>query len=505
MATAVIIVLVTAVAALLAKWALWYRRHRALEQAIPGPPSLPVLGNALDFLGLANEDRLKFILGQGDRKMRRLTLLTTVVVMVNNAEDIEHVLRRKDLADKSRFFYASLHMVAKNGLIQLSGPLWREHRKALQPAFSLSILEHFVDYFAEEAEGFVRRVKPWCADDNLLDNLRRVTCGAFMKTTLSEKVGADFEEEILDLIRFLELFLKCSTERFFNPLLWSDWVFGLTARGRLIKKTRAKIDHHARVVLDKRREELRQRGELRGDFTKDFVKRPTTLVDTLLLAPGYRMPDEDVLDEFKTFFAAGVDTTAATIIWLLKALSLHPDIQDKVYAEIQTVFQGSDRRVTPSDLNRLEYTERFIKETLRLFPTVPFLTRQVHEETEFLGHTLPADSAVAINILGAHRDAAHWPDPLKFDPDRFLPENSEGRHPCAYMPFSTGYRNCIGGKYALMNMTTFLATTLRHYRVDPVADGYMHLVDIPLCFDIALRAAGGMTVNFTPRRAAEGA
>ncbi|XP_052127121.1 cytochrome P450 4V2-like, partial [Frankliniella occidentalis] len=148
---------------------------------------------------------------------------------------------------------------------------------------------------------------------------------------------------------------------------------------------------------------------------------------------------------------------------------------------------------------RLEYTERVIKETLRLFPPVPLTGRQVHRDTELASYKVPAGTTLLLNLFGAHRDPAHWPDPLAFDPDRFLAERSRGRHPCAFLPFSGGARNCMGLQYAMMNMKTFLATVLRELRVERADDPYTDIHQLPLYADLSLRIVGGARVVFARR------
>lgn len=131
--------------------------------------------------------------------------------------------------------------------------------------------------------------------------------------------------------------------------------------------------------------------------------------------------------------------------------------------ELDQVFQGEDRPVTMQDLGELKYLERVMKESLRLYPSVPSVMRTLSKDAVigilksfsfnrklqpvFLcidGHTIPAGCGVLLQIYDAHRDLRYYKDPEKFDPDRFLPENTKGRHPFAYIPFSAGLRNCIG-------------------------------------------------------------
>ena len=147
----------------------------------------------------------------------------------------------------------------------------------------------------------------------------------------------------------------------------------------------------------------------------------------------------------------------------------------------------------------MQYLERVIKESLRILPSVPLIMRNFPEEGDFCGKQLPAGTTLVINILGLHRDPRHWPDPLTFDPDRFLPERSEGRHPYCYLPFSAGSRDCIGKKYAMMQMKVLLATMLRTYRVLPTEDGISHPSQVRLSSALGSFQVGGTRVRFERR------
>lgn len=120
------------------------------------------------------------------------------------------------------------------------------------------------------------------------------------------------------------------------------------------------------------------------------------------------------------------------------------EVQEKIAEEMDSLFGGSDRPATIKDLNEMKYLERVIKESMRMYPPVPFIGRITSEEVEIAGYQIPKNCFINIEIFKILRDPDHFPNPEKFDPDRFLPENSNSRHPYAYIPFSAGPRNCIG-------------------------------------------------------------
>lgn len=118
-----------------------------------------------------------------------------------------------------------------------------------------------------------------------------------------------------------------------------------------------------------------------------------------------------------------------------------------MYHEILEVLGNTDQHPTLNELSELKYMERCIKESLRLYPSVPSISRLLEEDvTTTQGYILPKEACINIHIYDIHRNLSYWSDPEKFDPDRFLPENCVNRHPFAYVPFSAGPRNCIGEK-----------------------------------------------------------
>ncbi|XP_033222170.1 cytochrome P450 4V2-like isoform X2 [Belonocnema kinseyi] len=140
------------------------------------------------------------------------------------------------------------------------------------------------------------------------------------------------------------------------------------------------------------------------------------------------------------------------------------------------------------EIAELKYLDRVIKETLRINPSVPGLGRVLTEEIE-LG------SKITMHVFTTHRDPEFWPDPSKFDPDRFLPENSKGRHPYAYVPFSAGPRNCIGQKFAMVELKIVLAEILRKWRVKSARTQ----AETKMQSTFVLRPHGGNPIYFTPR------
>jgi cytochrome P450 family 4 subfamily V len=186
------------------------------------------------------------------------------------------------------------------------------------------------------------------------------------------------------------------------------------------------------------------------------------------MAENDQLTFTDICDEVNTFMFEGHDTTATGMNWALHLLGCYPDIQEKVHQELDAVFGDDPRDVSFDDLKSLPYLECCLKESLRLFPSVPMFARTLGEDATIAGRVITNNTQVVIIPYMVHRDPKHWTDPELYNPDRFLAANSNGRHPYAYLPFSAGARNCIGQRFALMEEKTMMAWILRYFKVKSV-------------------------------------
>ncbi|CAH1380095.1 unnamed protein product [Tenebrio molitor] len=204
------------------------------------------------------------------------------------------------------------------------------------------------------------------------------------------------------------------------------------------------------------------------------------------------MNESGVMDEIQSIFAAS-ETTAITNALVLCMMGLHSNIQKNIQEELDSIFGHSDRTVTLEDVNRMYYLERVIKETMRLFPAVPFIRRSVDEDIKLDSHVLPKGSEVYIPLVSLHRRPDLWKDPLVFDPDRFLAENEAKRPDNSYLPFGYGRRNCIGFRYAMLSMKTMLAIFFKHYEVQSTE--YKSVEDVDFWLNIVAYPKRGCKVK----------
>ncbi|EFN86160.1 Cytochrome P450 4C1 [Harpegnathos saltator] len=262
--------------------------------------------------------------------------------------------------------------------------------------------------------------------------------------------------------------------RLFRPWLYWDLTFGLSPTGRLQKK----------IIQD-----------LHGFTDKVRRKKRLAMLDLLIAASQENhLSDSDIREEVDTFMFEGHDTTAMTICFTLLLLAEHKDIQDRVREEVNTVIEECGGKWTMASLQNLTYLERCLKESMRLYPAVHFISRVAGEDAQLRSHLIPSGTIIHLNIYSVHRDANFWPNPEEFDPDRFLPDKIQNRHPYSYLPFSAGPRNCIGQRFAMWEMKAMIAPIIRNFYLESID----YLKDMQICAGLILRPKHPMRLRFVP-------
>jgi cytochrome P450 len=168
----------------------------------------------------------------------------------------------------------------------------------------------------------------------------------------------------------------------------------------------------------------------------------------------------------KTLFFAGYETTATSMIWTHYLLGRHPDVCARLTAEVDRIPAG--RTLTVEELSSLPYVEQVFKETLRLYSPIHSLSRVALEDCELGGYVLPKGATAMVSLYASHRLPQQWPQPRRFDPERFSAAQSAARHRYAYLPFAAGHRNCIGATLAVVEAKLIIAQIARRFRLDLV-------------------------------------
>ncbi|XP_064457757.1 cytochrome P450 4V2-like [Ornithodoros turicata] len=419
------------------------------------------------------------------------------VVVLFKPEAVEAVLNCSTNLKKP-VLYSLLHPWLGSGLLTSFGSQWRSRRKLLTPAFHFRILEDFLPIMNEQGDIFRKVLQS--NTDKVVDVTTFVTActlDIICETAMGVRVNAQTNPSstyVSNIYRVGTNFIN----RTVRPWLWIDYLYQMTEEGRLYYNDIRSIHTFTKKVIRERKETKLAELQLIDPSTDtDLKKRPVFL--DLLLAHHINdnsISEEDIREEVDTFMFEGHDTTAAAICWCIYLLGQYKNAQRKVHDELDAIF-GNDhsRYATVEDLRDMRYLECCIKESLRLFPSVPIIGREVQKEFTVNGNVIPDGTVVVIFSYALHRDKDTFPKPEEFIPERFSPENSLGRHPFAYVPFSAGPRNCIGQRFAMMEEKIVLSSLFRHFSVE----SFQRRDQLDLAGELVLRNRSGIKVKLTSR------
>ncbi|XP_033228407.1 cytochrome P450 4C1-like isoform X3 [Belonocnema kinseyi] len=346
-----------------------------------------------------------------------------------------------------------------------SVPIWRAHRKLIQPAFNPQTLRTFVHIFDKHSKSLVQKMEEELegGEFQVGSYMISYSLNVALESTMgiSETSDSKMYTRYTECVnRTMELIMVRGLRLWLHP----DIIFNLTKMSKEFYKCITWMHTTAHSIIVKKKVKLEQPDDAESD---EIANQRKVFLDILLdLQDKQKFSEQDVCDEVNLMIGAAYDTVAVSLQYIMLMLASYPDVQEKLYQELKHIYGKvipENLSVATEDLKKMKYTERVIQESMRLFPTVPFLTRKVVQDLEIGGYTLPQGSTAFISVIKVHRDEKYWPDPLKFDPDRFLPEEVAKRNPNCYMPFSIGPRNCIGSTYAMMEMKTVVAKILLKY------------------------------------------
>ncbi|XP_050446718.1 cytochrome P450 4C1-like isoform X1 [Cataglyphis hispanica] len=400
------------------------------------------------------------------------------VVFIFKPEFLESIFQANTHVEKGEL-YDSIKLFLGNGLLTAPVKQWYRDRRILLPVFHFNILEQFAVIMSEKTEIIIKCIEEKLAENStkivdILLFMQKLAFNIICETMMGVNVD---DEEITSYRLTMNRFLKL--QKLHMHLQWlrmHDWMYYLIPYGKEYKAVinnmnsiTNKIIQKKKVARIKNNKSQNEEDDTQGDDSNTQDKQKRKAFINLLLdmneKDGVSLTDEDLRAHVSTFILAGHDTTAVSISWALFCIGNDPQCQEKIHEELKEIFKDSQRPASIKELSQLKYLERVIKESRRLYPSIPNIVRKTSEDVKMGNYVIPKNTLVSVPIMLIHRNPAVWPDPLKFDPDRFLPENLKQVHSYAYIPFSAGSRNCIGQKFAAMEEKIVLAAILRKWRV----------------------------------------
>nr|XP_018912162.1 PREDICTED: cytochrome P450 4C1-like isoform X1 [Bemisia tabaci] len=480
-------------------------RQLHFTEKMPGPPlKSKILGNVEETIcPPADMPTMAYARYKEYGSIFRLWIGGLPLVLVAEGKYAEVLFTSKCTEIKNEF-YRFLYVWLGQGLLTSRGQLWHQRRKLITPAFHFSILSDFCDVFINNTLTLIDQLRqnPDGTLVNVMTQMKLIALDNICETAMGIKIDA-LKNPNHNYIRAVEDTSTMVMTRMTKPWLWNEVLFFLSPTGRKHWLDLSTIFELTDMAIKNRRCMREDKGNHLERESEEFEgSRKMAFLDLLLEAcekNSVSLSDEDLRDEVNTFMFEGHDTTAVSMGYTLFLLGNHPEIQDKCHQELDDIFQGSKRKPTMGDLQKMKYLEQVIKESLRLFPSVPMLGREVAEDMQVGNYTVPKGALLGINLYNLHRDPKVFPDPDKFDPDHFSPEKSAGRHPYAYVPFAAGPRNCIGQKFALMEEKVVLSYILRDFQLESEHG----LKDLKISFALIIRSQEDLNVKFTRRKSCQ--
>lgn len=406
---------------------------------------LPLLGH-VGSLVLRPLQFMQSLRSHGD--IVRVYLGSEPLYVVNSPELLHRMLVAQAADFEQGRVVKKTQAILGDTLLTSDGSAHQRQRRLIQPAFHRDRIARYAEMMAKLATA---KAASWRPNQTLEvpKEMHDLTLNIITQMLFSSDAPFDTAE----IQRIMGVIMKGLTLR---TLLPADLLEKLPTPGnRRFDAANARLRHILGTLIAAYRADGRDRGDLLS-----------MLLSTQDQQTGEAMSDRQVHDEIVEITLGGHETTGVTLAWFFHELGRNPDVERRVHMEIDTVLAG--RKPGYADVPLFEYTRRVITETLRLHhPSLLLMKRAIRPVT--LGRfRLPAGAEMVFSLYSLHRDPVLYPNPLTFDPDRWLPDRARDRPRIAFMPFGGGRHMCIGESFAWMSMTLAVAAIASRWRLRPI-------------------------------------
>ncbi len=405
----------------------------------PKPKGSFLLGHYKQF----KQNPIKLLLDASENQGDIFTfkVLNKTIYFVNHPDYIEYVLK----TNQKNFIKTPatpLRMIVGDGIFTSDGDEWLKRRKLYQPALNNTSIRSYTSAVIENTNNMLAEMEG-TEEVNFSVEMTKITIAIISETLFSTTV--DFKNEMWDNI---ETILKWVGERrlrhpFVVPAQWK------TKKNKVFHQAVANMDEVIYKIIKDRQNSTEEHDDLLSRFMNPTDDLP-------------KLNPKELRDEVMTIFLAGHETSANVLSWTFYMLGMHPEIQEKVFNEVDAL---GDKELSFEDLKSLMYTSQVLNETMRLYPPVWHFGRVNLEEDKIGDYVIPKGSAVRISPMAIQRRTKYWDNPELFDPERFSLENSKTHIPYTNIPFGGGPRLCAGRNFAMMEMLLIVAKTVRAYKL----------------------------------------
>lgn len=433
----------------------------------------------------------------GDGNISAANLYGRKILFVSHPEMVKTVLSGSHFKFPKGARYSRLKFFLGDGLITSSGHKWKTHRGIINPSFHADALKSFVSIFNVQMHTLLNEWDSNSTNGETTANLNKDLTDLTMRIICKSAFGYDFKSEDADMTAPIQIISDELNERMIDPI--DDWIYLFPHRFRSVQKAVGRVHTLVNEIISSKMQKRLQNQSTHPSL--QYAQEPRDLLDILLDAnegaltdqtnPDSKFSFDELRDHSVSFLAAGHETTSSTLLWVFYELHLNPNILQLCLDEVDAVFKEQEMKngevdvmktlgcrdkwgfVCYDDINKFVYLQQVVKETMRFHPSVPALARMNVDACQLGEYLIPPGCVVGVCIMAIHRHKDFWDKPDEFIPDRFSPENTRStlKHPFQYIPFSAGPRNCIGQRFASMELVALLALTLKNFtfRIDPEA------------------------------------
>ena len=402
---------------------------------IPQAAGLPLLGNVFGMAG----DLRGFLLGEYRKHgpiFRVRALHYRWVALVGPEANVFAAQNSATLFRSwEQYHEFGSALGANRVLLSMDGPEHIRMRRLLVNGYSPKMLESHLDLVHDVT---LRAIEEWPQG-------RPIEIQRAMQQIITEQIGMfcsglSSEEYFDDLVYFLAMMIQMNITRRLPKVM---------ERLPKYRRSRRRMEELYKRIMESHRPEKRE-------------GQPPDFVDVLLEAnqadPQF-LPETDLFANVLAPYLVGMDTSASVCAFMLYALLKHPDIMERVREEVDEIYEHGPP--TPEGLRKLDVTHRVAMETLRMYPVIPALTRTVSNSFEFEGYRVPARSEILLGTTVGHHLPEYFPEPDRFDIERYSPGRAEHQQPGAFAPFGVGRHRCIGSSLSELQIALTLATVVR--------------------------------------------
>lgn len=394
---------------------------------------------------LFKKDPLKLLLTASEEcgDIFMLRVLTKKIYFINHPDLVEYILQT-NYKNYTKTPNTPLRIVVGNGIFTSDGEEWVKRRKLYQPSLNRSSVQSYTSDVVECTEQMLGEFSDRSKPINFSRQMTKLTISILSEALFSTNIVLD-----TNLWEDMDTIMKWVGERrlrrpFFVPASWP------TKKNNKFRGALKRLDQVIYQIIENKKQE--------SFGSNDLVSRFMNPEED----DQWEMSPKELRDEVMSIFLAGHETSANVLSWTFYQLATHPEVQQKIFDEVNTL---GEKALTFKDLNSLQYTTQVLNETMRLFPPIWHFGRSNIQIDKIGGYTIPKRTYLRISPITIQRRQDYWKNPESFNPDRFAENKSKGQTPFTHIPFGAGPRMCPGRNFAMMEMVLIVAMVVRKFKL----------------------------------------